>query len=262
MIDQKDTPKPPEAKLASEEVIKSDRDLNTVSSLSAYAKNHGGDIEIGGGYAVEAHCDGKITRPHGDMDIVIWLNSAEDEEQAQADVFDILQGERDHTKWEIRPNEKNREHFINFLEDKPEDPADSHLSSEQKFFKLRKIELYTFDKSGKRNTVERTITDSAGKVYVIRVPELEQIVSEKVRIFNRNEQEKATHRDSRSADYAELKRLVTHKKFNKDRYLELRSGALKVEKPHLSEEECLKEAELQWQRAIEIISIALQTPNQ
>lgn len=53
------------------QVEKTDLDLETIKSLNAYAQANGLIIVLTGGYATEALCGGKITRPHGDIDIHI-----------------------------------------------------------------------------------------------------------------------------------------------------------------------------------------------
>lgn len=243
MIDQGDLPRPTEPAQTPEQIAKSDADLSTFSSLSAYASSINSTLEITGGYAVEAHFGGVMTRPHGDMDAVLWLEDPNSESSAQDTAEALLRQEK--TKWGDRLNEKGREHFMELREDAPA------LTFEER----RRIELYTFDKTRARPHVKKVLIDSHGQKHEATVTTLDEIVADKVRIFNRTEEEKATKRATNQTDIDDFNRLINHPEFSKEKYLETMAGYLVYKSGgKLHQKDALILAQEQWQKAIQITS--------
>lgn len=257
MIDQSELPKTPEPKLTPEEVTKSDRDLITLATLTAYAEEQGAVLEVGGGYAVEAYFGGRITRPHGDMDAVLWLPDLNYEDQIRANITNILRSEQTQTNWEERPNIKDRKHFIEFIEEKPDNPDDINLTSQEKFLKLRRLELYIFNKNRMRHTLEKSLFDSKGNEFKIQVPLLEQMVASKVQIFNRTPEQKSNKRETRQNDIDDFNKLINHRDFNIAKYMELRAGALREDNSNLDFTQSIELAQEQFQKAIQLTSANL-----
>jgi hypothetical protein len=256
MIDQGDLPRPPEPALTPEQLRKCDLDIETISKLGELANQLGGKLILNGGYAVEALLGGAITRPHGDIDVALNLPSEDIEESARNGAIQIIEDEKTYTNWVETPDSKNRGHFIEYREENSEIPE---------FKDRRRIELYTFDQVKGRKLVDKVLVDSQGIEHRVIVPTLEEVVADKVRIFNRDE-EKEENKDKRrttQTDIDDFNRLIKSDKFNKERYLETMAGYLVYRSEvNLSHEDALTEAERQFQNAIEITSAPLQSSSQ
>ena len=86
--------------LTSEFIEKSDTDIATITALDKFAKETGNILVLTGGYAVEAHCRGKITRAHGDIDAHLILTGKKSTDELFSGVRDLLKNES--TKWILR----------------------------------------------------------------------------------------------------------------------------------------------------------------
>ena len=243
MIDQGESLQPQEPKLSPEQIAKTDADIATLSTISGHATSNGSILEVSGGYAIEAHFGGRITRPHGDMDAVLWLSDASAQETAREEITNILFQEP--TPWAEYPNVKNRQNFIEFRE----------VAPEKQFLDSRRLELYMFDRKGMRPLVEKVLTDSQGQEYKAMVTTIEEIVADKVRILNRTGEEKKNKRATRQTDIDEFKRIIGHKDFSKEKYLHAMAGSLVYRSGgNLTEEQALKIAEEQWNFAIQQVN--------
>ena len=242
MIDQNEVLLITEPILTPEHIAKTDKDIATLSALSDYAASKGSVLEIAGGYALEAHFGGKITRSHGDMDAVLWLSDTTTQEAAREEITNILFQES--TPWAEYPNVKNRKNFIEFRE----------VAPEKQFLDSRRLELYMFDRKKMRPLVEKVLIDSGGQEHKIMVTTIEELVADKVRIFNRTEDERKNKRPTKQSDIDEFIRIIGHKDFNKGKYLKARSGALRYFDKTLTEEQAVAIAEEQWQIAMQIVS--------
>lgn len=239
MTDIGETPKPQETHLSPEQVARSDADLLTLSTLVSFASSTGSVLETTGGYATEAHFGGKITRHHGDMDAVLWLADPTIEQTAQIQVGQILSQE--DTKWTKFSNEKDKEHFIEFKEEAPD----------RKFEDRRRLELYTFAGPSKRPLESKILIDSQGREYEVIVTTLEEIVADKVRIFNRTEEERTNKRTTTQTDIDDFNRLIKHPEFSKEKYLRTMSEYLVYKSGgSLTGEQALARAESMWEYAI------------
>ena len=73
-------------KLTADATLKCDLDIETINSLNKFADGTGNILVLSGGYAVEAHCGGKITRAHGDVDSHLILTGSIPNEKLLIDV--------------------------------------------------------------------------------------------------------------------------------------------------------------------------------
>lgn len=241
MIDQGEALSPPE------QTAKADADLATFTTIDSFAKSNDSVLEVRGGYAVEAYFGGQITRPHSDMDAVLWLRDASFEQEVSKRIQELLGAET--TKWSQHPIEK--EHFIEFREDAPEKP----------FHERRRLELYLFDKSRIRKLQSKILFDSQGQEHEVSVEPIEEKVADKIRIIKRNHdlgeegRQAKGLREINETDRADLQRLLAHPEFSKDKYMQSMIGYLLYQsRGSISEEEARLEAEAQWNLAMQKIS--------
>lgn len=243
----------PKTILNLEQIKKIDADLKTISSLFSFAASINSVLEVTGGYAAEAHFGGKITRPHGDIDLVFWLRSADFEKEAQRKIYKILEAEE--TNWRIYNDSKEKFHFIEFREENP---------SISKFKDRRRIEMYTFDRKRMRPLIKKVLVDSEGKKHDVMIAPIEMTVANIIRIINRTEEEKVGKRETQETDINELKRLISHESFTKDKYLSEMTGFIihktKESGKAISVKKAKLKAEDMWNKAMDLINYSSSLP--
>lgn len=214
-----------EMNLTAEAVARSDKDIATISALERFARENGNILILSGGYATEALCGGKITRPHGDIDAHLILNGPKSVEELSSGIRDLVRGE--DTKWEERSADDKKIEFIEDVE-----KAD--------FFAKRRVEVY-FNPAHEANMSypRKRLTDSKGNAVFVRVVNVVDMVSPKmVKIFkSRHGVDTSKDRHTSISDYIDLKRLMELPEFDKETVLTGIAGSLKWEDPDLSDDE-------------------------
>jgi len=219
--------------------IKWDKDIKTMSSLRDHAASKGYGFMVQGGYAVEVHCGGIITRPHQDMDLAYLRNRGEnyDQEHETVEVESIL-GKETHTKW--KRHEPQKPGKIDIREVAPGVP----------FEKKRMIEIgLGYSRNPNKGHVMK-LYDSQGQAYEFNVEDIGEMVANKVRMLI----EKAGvqgQRPTKQQDIDEIQRLVSQPHFNQHQTLMYLSDYYKYSEK-LSDEEALKRANETWIKAFQI----------
>jgi len=183
--------------LTPEFVEKSDKDIATISALDEFAKETGNALVLTGGYATEAHCRGKITRAHGDVDVHIILTGSESVGAINRGIKTLLF--KEDTKWVVRERNPKR---VDYLED----------DDKKEFFDKRRIEVHLVSPSESNLKYSRKkLIDSKGVEIEICVIDLMQTVTEKIHKFYelKNGIDTSKDRYSSKSDYFDLKKLLT-----------------------------------------------------
>jgi len=247
MIDQGDIPRPTEPTLTPDQIERCDKDLATMSSLTQLAISQGGVFELTGGYAAEAYLGGNITRPHGDIDGVLWIDTTQ-EKSTKDDVVALLNTES--TEWELIPT--SREHFIELREP---------LGAGERFKDKRRIELNLFDKSKADARIKKILIDSSGIPHEVQLAPLEQFIARKIGTLvarhRQGDEEKKSKglRDTTQSDKDDLKKIIALSDFNKDNYTEAMIEHLRwVFGDRMTESKRRFEAEDDWQLALTLIN--------
>lgn len=213
-----------------EQIKKCDQDIRTFVTLGEYAQARGYALVIGGGYATEAHCGGRMTRPHGDMDVDIFtLGDASVELNSEkANIAALL--DKEDTKWVEFPNPGK----IEFREDAPD----------KIWRERRRLELDIANKKLEKQTQKKFLIDSQGNKVEVYVEDINYLVAKKVRLI----------RPDKSKDVNDQRRIVTQADFNKDICLRWMMG-------YYSRHESLTEGEAQartnqdWIKAITLLAV-------
>lgn len=245
MTDQGELPKPNETFLTPEQIAKSDADLATFDSLSSYAQDNNFVLQVIGGYATEAHLEGRITRPHRDMDAVLWVTDPDSDNKLVQDIESILH--RNGQNWSKLPLTK--QHFTDFQGE----------SRSENFLIKRRLELYYFDKSRIRSIEKRSIVDSKGIAHEIFVESIESLVADKIAIIQRNldlskeELKKRKLRETNGTDRNDLKKLINSQRFSRKKWYQAMIGYLRFNNSELSAEKARARAEIMWANAMRTI---------
>lgn len=248
MIDAGDVQKPPtEQRLTPKQTAKTDADLKTLGTLGSYAQSHGFDLILSGGYAVEAHGGGHITRPHGDMDAILFVPTTADRSKITTETQSLLQQEP--TPWKLL---KEKEGFVEFNENAPEKNG---------WKEIRRLELYFREKYPEFQPVAKTLIDSNGTVYEVSVEPVEEMVAEKIRTMTNHHKlsdEARRHeglRELTPTDISDLLRLMTHPEFSRQKYIQAMVGYFDYKSGgKMSREDAIQQAEAKWKAAEEIIT--------
>jgi hypothetical protein len=160
-----------DTKLTEQAVLKSDLDILTIESLDKLAKDTGNILVLSGGYAVEAHCGGMITRAHGDVDAHLILTGSISNEELFIKVQELL--DKENTKWAIKQKTLDK---LDYIED----------NDNNDFFYNRRIEvrLNTPHKYNIKYPKHKLINSNGEEVEVV-VVDLNQMISQKLIKFMR-----------------------------------------------------------------------------
>jgi hypothetical protein len=227
-----------ESPLTPEQIAKSDADLKTISSLTDNARTKGMRLELQGGYAVEALLHGRITRPHNDIDGLLWFGDY-NPHTARQEVIDILNSEP--TRWTIYDSK------LGYLQ-----MAGDHA---------RKLELYMFrSPRGERPWIERTIVDSTGHEHKVTVQPVVELIASKLQILaKRGLQGEAVRRaqglrDTSDTDKSDLASLIASPEFNKYDCIEAIARSISRDSlREISPEQALPEAIDRYEQAIKLL---------
>lgn len=192
-----------------DQIGKTDLDLATIKSLNAYANANGLIIVLSGGYATEALCGGKITRPHGDVDIHILIDDFGDSKK----IFSLIGVEiifKESTSWKIYKQTDTKSEYREEDESKP-------------FFDRRRLEIVLHTKENKTWYVPAFLVDSRGKRINVRVVEINDLLAQKIHKFyslkDGVDVSKERHTDDR--DIYDLKRLLNSPKTDVEKILRI-----------------------------------------
>ncbi|MCX6704734.1 MAG: hypothetical protein NT162_00125, partial [Candidatus Woesebacteria bacterium] len=92
--------------LSAEAIVKSDKDIATIATLEKFATATGNILVLTGGYATEAHCGGKITRAHGDIDAHLILTGQKLTDELFSGIHELLG--KESTKWMLRDQKPDK----------------------------------------------------------------------------------------------------------------------------------------------------------
>jgi hypothetical protein len=250
MIDQNEILTTQEPHLTPEQIAKSDRDLASLDAIKGFANSNNCVLQIIGGYATEAHLEGRITRPHRDMDAVLWLDKPETEEDNIKKIKDTLSS--DGATWTLLPAEKD--HFADYRrENQTED-----------FSTKGRLELYFYDKKRAKKLITKTIVDSRGNIHELDVEPIESLVAGKIAIIQRNldlgegELKRRKLRATNETDIADLSNLIKHPSFSLERWYPAMIDYLQYGDNKLSEEEARLKAQTMWNNAMKVIEYSPQ----
>lgn len=194
-----------ETELTPEFVGKSDKDIQTIASLSALASQMGGKLVLSGGYATEALCGGRITRPHGDIDARFIFEEAVENDPVFQKVEVILKTEE--TTWRTRKKGQGKADYLE------EDETKNYNTK-------RELEVYipipwTYNVSFE----EAILIDSHGGEVAVNVIGYNDLVAHKIeKLYEvRNGIDATKDRDSSETDNIDMRRLISLDRFNKGR---------------------------------------------
>lgn len=227
--------------LTSEEVIKTDKDIASIIALQSFARQQKRLMAISGGYAVEAHCGGKITRPHGDIDCHYYLEKGFNLNQVTAELVSLLNQEQ--TAWQLHSADSGK---IEFRENAPSLP----------FAARRRIELLLFTHSNKDQTQAKTLTDSLGHSHPVEVAHLSILTAHKIRIFFEQDKPLPAKRSVSRTDISDLTRLINQPGFNKAEVVATLADYYHHEnKDTMSHQQALSKALEEWEKIQGILAI-------
>ncbi len=191
--------------LTPEFIEKSDRDIETIKALDSLATSTGNILVLSGGYAVEAHCGGKIVRPHGDIDAHIILTGDTSNEDIFSKVDILLKNE--NTPWILRDKKSDK---VDYLEN----------DDDKEFFNKRRVEvrLNTPHETNVKYPKKKLI-NSYGEEIEVCIVDLNQMTADKIRKFYdlRDGVDTTKDRHSSKSDFFDLKRLLELEELDKDK---------------------------------------------
>lgn len=234
-----------EYKLTPEELSRTDQDIHSIVALKELANKHSTHSVISGGYAVEAHCGGVITRPHRDMD-VHWHSNNDLSQNLLEEVQEILQ--RDNPEWKVQEKKPGKKYQF----DEVIDPDK----------KGRRLEL-SIDKPLIKKSEIKTLIDSKGNEFEVLVPPLSEVIAKKVIIFSiknaMTPDEKAVDkRPTKLQDIKDFQRLLALSDFNQEECLRFLEGYMKYRKKQegesLSSDHTLILAREEWNKTLDYIN--------
>ncbi|KKS32053.1 MAG: hypothetical protein UU93_C0011G0014 [Candidatus Amesbacteria bacterium GW2011_GWA2_42_12] len=182
--------------LTPEFVKKSDMDIATIVALDKFAKETGNILVLTGGYATEAHCGGKITRAHGDIDAHLILTGQKSAGELFSGVREFLN--KESTNWILRDQKPDK---VDYLED----------DENKEFFGKRRIEVrLNPPHAANVKYPKKKLIDSHGRIVEVCVIDLIEMVSGKIhKIFElKDGVDVAKDRHSSISDHFDLKRLL------------------------------------------------------
>jgi hypothetical protein len=243
-----------EGSLTPEDLARCDEDIHTMSALHVLAGEYNAQSVISGGYAVEAHCEGTITRPHRDMDVHWYIDTSLPIDTILSKIQETLGA--DTTLW--RSQEKKSQEKYQFDE----------LS--QSGGKGRRLEWSVERPSPTKGYEMKFLIDSQGNKHEILVPPIAEVVARKVIIFSiKNEmtpEEKAAdtrYTGGKSQDAREFKRLIALPTFDQDACKEFLQGYVtykkKLEGEVITSVQAHTLAQKEWHDALEFINTSEST---
>lgn len=203
--------------LTSISIENSDKDISTIKALNRLATKLNLTLVITGGYAVEAHCGGKIIRPHGDIDVRLLLTKPEEAKQVLSKVMSLIRNEK--TNWRLR---KHSNDGIEYLEE-----------IDREFFEKRKFELKMRMKDQYRVDLDdRTLVSSKGGAVKVKVVALSDLVASKVHKFYvvRNGIDAKKDRHTSISDYFDLKRLFELERLDRKKVIKVLADSPELSK--------------------------------
>lgn len=192
----------PQTTLTHEQVIKSDRDIHTLVGVRDYLAQKDLLYVLADGYAVDAHCGGKISRPHGDMDVYVLVPEGYDTSSLAHELDELLRRE-DYTNWTIHQVGEDG-HSAEFREN------DMSKSFEEK----RRLEVAFLGPNITPRSQTRTLMDSTGKTYEFAVEHIADLAAAKIiklvdlSQLSLEERERRGLRAARPSDFNEIRRLL------------------------------------------------------
>lgn len=195
-------------KLEKKWIEKWDKDLQTIASLHAYAQSTGRVLALQGGIAVEAHCGGVLTRPHDDVDAVMYMNPDRpiNHDQDRTEIETLLQ-EESGTKWVLHNEEGT--HKLDFREDVRAKP----------WGERRRVEVNWADYPVGERTQTMDLKDSKGRSRTVTVEHIDLLVANKARIIVNNVGKSDIPRRTRHQDLDDMRRLMAQSHYNRDHCL-------------------------------------------
>ena len=229
--------------LTPEQAAKSDADIRTYESLASYATEHGGIAGLTDGYAVDAQCNGAVTRPHGDLDIDMFFSSPHDAEQTRSDLIALVSASGG--RWRIHEPENASRSSADLFE--------LHEDDDLKPQPLRRkiaVKVYT-KKHPAKHMHPAVIRDSLHNEHQVLARGVEDLFTRKViALFPHGKSYGENPRVERRVGIHEvydMRRLMNHPSFDRGRILStlsedaLRKG--KYEHPDFPEEQAQRIAE-------------------
>lgn len=232
-----------ETALPAEAITKYDQDLVTISKLQDYANRQKRTMLLSGGLAVEAHCGGRITRPHGDIDVSMTFQTPEIN-AAREELTSLLSGEGT-TNWILFAADERK---IEFREN----------DSNKPFKDRRRVEILVRDRIPDTQTQQRKLIDSTGKEYIVTVDHIAELVAHKLRIFNREQgkvQVEKTKRATNPNDKTDIRRLIALPDFDKEECLKRLAEYYLYKGESNTEEDALAKANKEWDDAMTSINL-------
>lgn len=192
-------------KLEEKWVEKWDKDLRTIAALHVYAQSTGRVLALQGGIATDAHCGGHITRPHSDVDTVLYMHPTRplDHDKDRLEIYALLQKEKD-TKWIPSKGEK-----LDFQEDITRKP----------WSERRRVEVNVADYPVGERTQTMNLIDSKGRSQTVTVDHIDLLVANKARAIVNNIGKSDIPRPTRQSDLDDMWRLMTQSRYNRNHCL-------------------------------------------
>lgn len=202
--------------LSKEAVLKSDRDIATISALNEFAIKTGNILVLSGGYATEALCGGKITRAHGDIDAHLVLTGLKSADELFSGVRDLLS--KEDTRWNLRSQKTEK---VDYLED----------DENKEFFEKRRVEVYlNSPHEGNTSYPKKKLIDSQGKEIEVCVVDLIELTASKIhKLFEAKDGvDTSQDRHSSQTDHVDLKRLMKTKEYEKQKIIDALMHTIKL----------------------------------
>lgn len=187
-----------------------DKDIHTLVALNKDAKKRRYSFVVTGGIAVEAHCGGRISRPHADINIILGrpstMFSVDDEAE---NIQSVLS--RESERWGKKVAGKK----IKFLE------INDKLSRKKDWRDRRRVEVQVVDALPEGQAQAKKLVDSQGNIYEFQVEEINLLTANKiVSIFSElqypPEKYIGKFKDEYPQRFDELRRLMEQDDYNED----------------------------------------------
>ena len=191
-----------------EQNLKSDLDLETIGALTNYAKEFEDCFIITGGYAIDAHLGGKITRSHEDIDGNFIINSARQQDEVFKFVENALVNEM--TKWEIKSKDSKKAVYL-------EDDGGKEYKDKRRL-ELKLYESFPADLAFQ----EKQLINSKGKSYKVNVVEINELIALKIHKFYvmKDGVDTVMDRNTKESDITDLKQLMECPDFKRNKVIE------------------------------------------
>lgn len=242
MSEQKGFSPVQEQRLTPEDLLRSDADLRTLSLLQNYFAETPYSFVLSGGYAVEAYKGGTLSRPHHDMDALIFLPDIVVRDHVEEAVYDKL--ENDDTWWtryRITDDDLQYQEVSKTKSDKEKRFIEIGFESDESFY----------------TTSQRILRDSQGKEFEFTVLGLSDLVAGKVRMANRlssmntQERQEEGYRDLSRHDREDFYALLNHPDFQKE---DVFKNLVYFAPEEVRDNDVDEYAEVQWDTALKLFS--------